>query len=162
MKSSIPQNILEKTIREYRQEGSLRYDRVAGCFSHGTLVGERVYNREGLLVLETPIKDGLRHGWEFTWGDDGTLLLTEPYLNGKIHGTAKQYGRPGKVIGTYTLIQGTGFDVWRQENQDQTIYVSEIHSLRDGLLHGYEWHFASGQELWHEASSVMDTLSFIF
>jgi hypothetical protein len=45
-------------------------------------------------------------------------MLIEPYVNGKIHGTAKQYGRDGSVIGTYTLRHGTGYDIWRVENED--------------------------------------------
>jgi len=151
VKSRLPQNIVEKPVREYIQEGAFHHDRVTDCLLNSILVGQRVYNREGVMILETPMKEGLKHGWESTWNDDGTLLLVEPYVNGRIHGTAKQYGRQGNVIGTYTLIQGTGFDVWRQEKEDRTNFVSEIHRLQDGTPHGYEWHFASSQgELWHE------------
>lgn len=151
MKSSIPQNSTEKPIRKHEQEGAPGDDQVTDRFLNGICVGRRVYNGEGRMVLETPIKDGLKHGREFTWDDLGHLLLIEPYVKGKIHGTARQYGRQGNVIGTYTLVHGTGFDIWRQENEDKTIFVSEIHSLRDGVPHGYEWHFASSQgELWHE------------
>ena len=156
VKSSFPQNIFETPVREFKQEGGLRYDRVTDCILDGILVGQRVYNREGVMVLETPRKGGLKHGSEITWDDEGTLLLIEPYRNGKIHGTAKQYGKQGKVIGTYTLIHGTGFDIWRQENEDETVFVSEIHSLKDGLPHGYEWHFASSQaKLWCERNWYM-------
>jgi hypothetical protein len=115
------------------------------------LVGQRVYHLKGTLVLETPIKDGLKHGREFTWDEDGKLLLIEPYVKGKIHGRAEQYGKDDKVIGTYRLNHGTGFDIWRQEDEDQTVFISEIHHLQDGIPHGYEWHFASSeQNLWHE------------
>jgi len=152
LKSGIPQDIIEKTVREYKQEGKLRYYRVTDRFRNGTLVGQRLYNHEGIMVVETAMKDGHKHGREFTWSDDGKLLLIEPYVRGKIHGTAKQYGRNGKVIGMYTIIHGTGFDVWRQENEDKTVFVSEIHSLHDGFPNGYEWHFASSkQDLWHES-----------
>jgi hypothetical protein len=151
VKSSIPQNIVEKPLREYKQEGTRSYYRVTDCFLNGILVGQRVYNLKGTLVLETPIKDGLKHGREFTWGDDGKLLLIEPYVKGKIHGRAEQHGRDGKVIGTYTLTHGTGFDIWRQENENKTVFISEVHRLQDGVPHGYEWHFASSkQDLWYE------------
>jgi hypothetical protein len=151
VRSSIPQGAVERSIREHQEENILHDDRVVNCFFEGHLVGQRVYNREGVIVLETPMKNGLKHGQEITWSDDGELLLIEPYVEGKAHGTAKQYGSNGKVIGMYTIVHGTGFDVWRQEDEDKTIFVSEIHTLRDGLPNGYEWRFASSkQDLWHE------------
>ena len=159
VKSGIPQSVIEMPVREYKQEGVSHYDRVADCILDGTHVGQRVYNQAGILVLETPMKDGLKHGRECTWSDDGELLLIEPYVKGKIHGTAKQYGRNGKVIGKYTLTHGTGFDVWRQENEDKTVFVAEIHCLQDGFPNGYEWHFASSkQDLWHESHWHMGKL----
>lgn len=159
VKSGIPQGVIEETVREYKQEGTLHYYRVTDCLFKGNLVGQRVYNQEGIMVIESPMKDGLRHGREITWSDDGKLLLIEPYVRGKIHGTAKQYGRNGKVIGTYTIFHGTGFDVWRQENEDKTVFISEIHGLQDGFANGYEWHFASSkQDLWHERHWYMGKL----
>jgi hypothetical protein len=150
VKSSISQNSIEKPLREYQQEGALHSYCATDCLLNGLLIGRRVYNQDGVMVLETPIRDGLKHGREFTWDEDGRLLLVEPYVKGKIHGTAKQYGKQGSVIGTYTLLHGTGLDIWRQEKEDNTIFVSEIHSLREGVPHGYEWHFASPQgDLWH-------------
>jgi len=154
VKSSIPQNIVEKPVRDFKQEGALHHDRVTECFLNDIRVGQRIYNRQGTMILETPIRDGLKHGWEFTWDDDGKLLLIEPYVKGKIHGTAKQYGSEGNVIGTYTLVHGTGFDIWRQENEDQAVFISEIHSLQDGVPHGCEWQFVSPhRNLWYERNS---------
>ena len=150
-KSGIPQDVIEKPVRKHKQEGMLHDLRVVACFINGNLVGQRVYNQEGIMILETPMKDGLKHGREFTWSDDGKLLLIEPYTKGKVHGTAKQYGRDGKVIGIYTMVHGTGIDVWRQEDEDNTVFVSEIHSLQNGFPNGYELCFTSSkQDLWHE------------
>lgn len=159
VKPAIPPNVVEKTIREYKHQDDPHGHRVTDCFLNGIRVGQRVYNRQGTMILETPIKAGLKHGWEFTWDDDGRLLLVEPYVKGKIHGTAIQYGRQGAVIGTYTLSHGTGFDIWRQETEAGTVFVSEIHSLIDGMPHGYEWDFASpAQNLWHERHWYMGKL----
>jgi len=36
--------------------------------------------RDGKSVLETPLKGGQKHGWEYTWDEDGPLLLVEPYV----------------------------------------------------------------------------------
>lgn len=141
---------MEKPIPEDKA-GLVQGHRVVDCYIDDIFVGRRVYNAEGILILETPMKDGRKHGREMTWDDAGNLLSIEPYANGVIHGTAKQYGRNGKIIGTYKMNYGTGLDVWRQENEAGDVFVSEIHSLKSGLLHGYEWWFASSeQDLTHE------------
>ncbi len=68
-----------------------------------------------------------------------------------MHGLAKQYGRNGKVIGTYRFVRGTGYDIWRHENEDGLIGISEIFSVREGALHGYEWWVNLDQcSVWHE------------
>lgn len=49
------------------------------------------------------------------------------------------------------MVHGTGFDVWRQEGEDDTVFVSEIHSLQDGFPNAFEWGFVSSkQDLWLE------------
>ena len=149
-KSDIPSNVVEQTIREFRCDGGAIYYRVAECMLNGEVVGQRLYGEEGQLVIETPMRNGVKHGREYDWNDDGTLSLIEPYVNGKIHGTARQYGRDGSVIGTYSLRHGTGYDIWRAENEDGAITVSEIHTLKDGLRHGYEWWLSKPHVVWHE------------
>ena len=150
-RSSLPRNVTEKTVREPQQEGTLHDYRITDCLLNRIRVGQRIYNGHGIMILETPLQDGLKHGRELSWDDDGRLSLVEPYVKGKIHGTAKQYGRDGNVIGTYRLVHGTGLDIWRQEHEDKTVYISEIHSLQDGVPHGYEWHFVSSKQvLWQE------------
>lgn len=158
MKSGMPHGAIEKPLRNNKEDLAQGY-RVVDCFVASKHVGRRVYNREGILILETPMKDDLKHGHETTWDDDGNLLSIEPYARGKIHGTAKQYGRNGKIIGTYKLKHGTGFDVWRQEEEINKVFVSEIHSLKDGMPNGYEWWFASSRhDLMHERHWQMGKL----
>jgi hypothetical protein len=150
VQSGMPRDVTEKPVRRDEADPD-QGDQIVNCFVAGKFVGRRVYNHEAILVLETPMKDGLKHGREITWDDNGKLLLIEPYVNGKIHGTAKQYGRNGKVIGKYKLKHGTGFDIWRQEDERNRVFVSEIHSLKGGVPDGYEWWFASfEQNLLHE------------
>ena len=159
LKSDIPQGAIEKTVRDHKEKDMLHGYRVVDCFFKGNLVGQRVYNHVGFMVVETPMKDGLKHGREITWNEDGTLLLIEPYTRGKIHGTAKQYGRNGKIIGKYKIVHGTGFDIWRQEDEDNTIFISEFHSLQNGVPNGYEWWFASARkDPWYERHWCMGKL----
>jgi hypothetical protein len=155
-KSDIPTNVVERVTRKFRREGALIYLRLTFCILTGEVVGQRAYGEEGQLVNETPMRNGKKHGREFNWDDDGKLSLIEPYVNGKVHGTAKQYGQNGSVIGTYSLRHGTGYDIWRWEHEDGTVNISEIHTLRDGLPHGYEWwvnqnpHIVRHELHWHE------------
>lgn len=116
----------------------------------GKVVGQRRFNASGRLILETPLRDGRKHGREITWDDDGVLELVEPYADGKIHGTAKQYDRRGRVVGTYKMVHGTGQDIWRTQSVGGAWYVSESHSNRDGLLDGFVWWLNQDQRSVHE------------
>lgn len=150
-KSDIPAEAEERFLREYRQEGNLIYFQVSECILDDQVVGLRSYDGEGSLRVETPMKNGKKHGREYIWNEDDSLESVEPYFEGKLHGLSKQYGRNGKVIGTYRCVHGTGFDIWRQELEDGSIVISEIHSLQDGRPHGYEWWVrADEHSIWHE------------
>jgi antitoxin component YwqK of YwqJK toxin-antitoxin module len=150
-KSDIPENVTEVTIQEYRQDGIHICYKVVECIFNDQVVGRRSYNLDGRLRMETPLKNDKKHGREYVWYEDGALESVEPYIEGKLHGLAKQYNRKGKVIGTYRLIRGTGFDIWRYERQDGSIGISEIFSVQDGSLHGYEWWLRTDQRsVWHE------------
>jgi antitoxin component YwqK of YwqJK toxin-antitoxin module len=146
-KSDIPPNAVEQITREFRRDGSAIYHRLTVCVLNGEVVGQRAYGEEGQLVTETPLRNGNKHGREYQWDDDGRLSLIEPYVNGKIHGTAKQYGRDGTVIGAYSLRHGTGYDIWRAESEDGAVNISEIHTLKDGVPHGYEWWLTSNPHI---------------
>jgi hypothetical protein len=131
-KSDIPPEATERFVRQYPDQ------RLYECVLNGEVVGQHWYTPAGQLTTDTPLKNGQKHGREYQW-DEGMLVSMEPYVEGQHHGLAKQYGQGGKIIGTYRLVHGTGLDIWRQENDDGTIEISEIHTLRDGLPHGYEW-----------------------
>jgi hypothetical protein len=144
-KSDIPADAKEEMIGSYSEEqrhssGGVFHPEVRAYRIARKIVGYRYYNADGVLINETPMKDGKKHGHELTWDDDGTLLSVEPYWDGKCHGTAKQYGRDGRVIGTYKMVHGTGYDLWRNMSfHGPSYYVCEIHSVRNGLLHGFVW-----------------------
>jgi hypothetical protein len=58
VRSSNPPSIAEKPVCEYKQESALHPDRVTKCFLNGVLVGQRVYNREGKMILEPQSRTG--------------------------------------------------------------------------------------------------------
>lgn len=150
-KSDIPQDATEVESWEYGEAGTLSYIRVKECVFENQVVGLRVYDAAGNLKMETPLKNDKKHGREYAWYEDGSLESVEPYVDGQMHGLAKQYGRSGKVIGTYRFVHGTGYDIWRHENEDGSVGISEIFTVRDGSLHGYEWWVNKDQRsVWHE------------
>ena len=150
--SSIPKGCTEKIVREYHRSTENLPEDIAAISSYkeaelvlnSEIVGTRIYNGNDILVKETQLKNGKKHGIEYYFYDSGQVELAEPYFEGKMHGTAYQYSEDGKLMGTYKMEHGTGYDIWRHycmeedRNQDD-IYVSEIHSMKDGLPHGYEW-----------------------
>jgi antitoxin component YwqK of YwqJK toxin-antitoxin module len=150
-KSDVPVDATEVDSWEYGESGTITYVRVTECVFNGQVVGLRAYDSDGNLRMETPLKDNRKHGREYVWDESGNLESTEPYVNGQIHGLAKQYGRKGRVIGTYRFVHGTGHDIWRHENEDGSIGIAEIFTVRDGVLHGYEWWVNLDQRsVWHE------------
>jgi hypothetical protein len=150
LESDIPAEAVEEFVSPYKQEGNHLSWRTMNCILNGGVVGQRQYDDEGILIQETPLKNGRKHGREYTWWD-GQLLSMEPYFEGKIHGVAEQYGHKEQVIGTYRFVHGTGFDIWRDESLVGRVTISEIHSMRDGVMQGYEWWVNANQSsVWHE------------
>ncbi len=114
-KSDIPADAIETSISEYKQEGGAIWPEKRKCTVDGVVVGYRYYEHDGSICIETPIKNGKKHGIEYSWEcrEDGPVLsLSEPYENGLIHGTAKQWAFDGSLLGTYTLYHGKGYDIW--------------------------------------------------
>jgi len=154
VRRSIPANARERTVSPYRREGAGVWLREVECRVGGEVVGRRSYDEADRLIIETPLKNGKKHGRELTWDEDGDLELIEPHHNGKIHGTARQYYR-GRLIGTYALKHGTGLDIWRSVNDVESPYVAEIHRWKQGLLHGYDWWLNEDEvSVWREAHYV--------
>lgn len=150
-KSPIPVGVVENTVSEYREQGDGICLRRVECTLNGVVVGERFYDDSGALQVETPLRDGKKHGIEYSWADDGSLELAEPYVDGLISGTAKQWDSSGRLLGTYSLKHGTGLDIWRTVLEGGIVFISEIHSMRNGRMHGFEWSVNEDQcSVWWE------------
>ena len=150
-KSDIPAGVSEREIHEYRQQGGLIYPRVTECILDSQVLGRRAYSSDGALWKETPLKNGKKYGREYTWTEPGILESVEPYVDGQLHGVAKQYNQRGRVIGTYRFVHGDGYDIWRCERADGSTRITEIFTVRNSALHGYEWWPRADQcSVWHE------------
>ncbi len=91
---------------------------------------------------------------QFFWNTDGNLISAQPYEQGLQQGTAYQWANDGRLLGTYTMEQGNGFDLWWCEDEDGNATLAEAYTFVDGQLHGYEWQFSNGQlrteKHWHQ------------
>ncbi|NUN98372.1 MAG: hypothetical protein HUU16_19595 [Candidatus Omnitrophica bacterium] len=129
------------------------------CVVDGQLVGRRSYTPNGILVMEEPLRNGIVHGRKYWCSPlNGSLDFMEPYVDGKAHGIAKQYGERGKVIGTYRMVHGTGYDIWKEPDLDEdgnpsgAFHLAELNQMEDGVPHGIEWWLNPDGTLWWERS----------
>jgi hypothetical protein len=157
--SDIPTAIHEVVISEFREEDGCYWYKTTECILDGEVVGKRFYDNLENLMHEEPLKNGKRHGLVYTWDETGNLTSCEPYKNGMPHGVAKQFDESGKIIGTYELNNGTGYDIWRNMREDGSIYISEIHSMKNGKKHGFELWLNEDQEtIWEEKTWLNNML----
>jgi len=134
-----------EVIRETWDNGTKK---TADYFVDGQLVAYRYWNETGQLEVETGIRDDQRHGLFRTWYENGQLEAVTWYENGKEHGTSEQYDKNGNLIGTYTMVHGTGIDLWFEESG----FLAEERHLLDGERHGYErWWDRNNRTIWKES-----------
>ncbi len=107
-RSSIPKVARERVTATFEAS---QQKRIAEYILNGKLVGVRHFHETGELKYENPLRNGLLHGIVYRSDIPGKLLSAEPYFKGFPHGTASQWSDEGKLIGTYTMKQGTGIDL---------------------------------------------------
>jgi hypothetical protein len=110
-------------------------------FLKGRLVGVRRFDAEGHLESDCGWRDGLLHGTSYRIDIPGRLLSATPYSRGLEHGVARQWGDDGRLLGTYRMHHGTGIDLWWGETwrKPRRRYLAEVHFMRRGRQHGFEW-----------------------
>jgi antitoxin component YwqK of YwqJK toxin-antitoxin module len=133
-KSSIPKTARERVVERYESGAKKK----AEYWLNRKQAGIRWFYESGQPELEYALKDSLPHGRLYEWSETGSLTWMEPRRDGRIHGISKQWGASGKRLGTYSIINGTGVDVWRHEREDGSSYLAELHPLEDGQPHGVE------------------------
>jgi hypothetical protein len=133
-RSSIPARAKERVTRRHPDGTKVEAEYVL----RRSLVGNRQWDENGLLEHEVSLRSGRKHGVEYWW-TSGRLTSAEPWVNGVLHGTAKQWMSDGRLLGTYTMRHGTGIDLWRQEREDGSRYLSEVLYLKNGRQHGFQW-----------------------
>ena len=143
-RSSIPRGVKERGVKKTAVSWPMR---TVDCLLNGKVVGRRVYDKDGRLQYEVPLKEGKTHGIIYTFHDE-SVDSREPFRNGLAHGTAKQWAVDGELIGTYTMKNGTGLDLWRCKNNWGTgrVYLAEARYIKRGMWHGFEWWLDESQK----------------
>jgi antitoxin component YwqK of YwqJK toxin-antitoxin module len=161
-RSSIPKAAQERVVSTHEANGNKK---LVEYVLHGEIVGNRWFCEDGTEGTENPNRNGLMHGnmQYFKVFPDGKMKtrFTEPYRNGLGHGAAKQYSEDGKLIGTFTMKHGTGWDLWRT-NKDfgcsPTYVLSEARYLQAGKWHGFEWWLEEDQKSVHQEAHFWENL----
>jgi hypothetical protein len=126
--SSISPNATERITATY-PDGTRKQ---AESVLEGEIVGRRCWDTDGSLMMETPLQNGVKHGIEYTFYANGNLVAAEPYWEGQMHGLTEQWDRDGRLIGSYTMVHGTGIDLWRAGcfSEDGSVVLSEAATTR--------------------------------
>jgi antitoxin component YwqK of YwqJK toxin-antitoxin module len=149
-------------INQYQMPGV--YDSV-DYYINDELVWRRTYETDGRLIHEQGYRDGLAHGVSRDWHDNGILSHETYFLYGREHGTSQQYNDSGQLIGTYTMVHGTGLDRWYQQHDGYPVALAEERQYQNGYRHGFErwyWEPSSDGAIWQEKHFKEDTEHGIF
>jgi hypothetical protein len=152
--SDIPASATEHELSQHRQVGHAIHLRTVEYRIGEELVGRRLFERDGTLFYETPLRDGLAEGRVYEFHHSGALNCLEPCVRGLQHGTCYQWDEDGRLLGRYVLRNGSGLDVWRYRAPNGRIVASEVRMLRARLRHGFEW-WLHGRQLSSEAHFVV-------
>jgi antitoxin component YwqK of YwqJK toxin-antitoxin module len=147
-RSSIPRNARERIVC-WHASG---LKAVVEYFVRRKLVGRRHFDFEGHLELDYGLRDGKSQGTTYRLDTPGRLLSATPYSRGIEHGVARQWGDNGRLLGTYRMHRGTGIDLWWDEawSKPRRRYLAEVHFMRRGQPHGFEWWINEDQRSVHD------------
>ena len=136
-RSSIPAGARARVAHRHASGAPERVEYLVGR----AVVGYRLFDADGELLLDAGVHRGRRHGREYRLDVPGKLLSATAYKNGLEHGLARQWSDDGRLIGTYRMRSGTGIDLWWQETwrKPRRPYLAEVHFMLNGRRHGFEW-----------------------
>jgi antitoxin component YwqK of YwqJK toxin-antitoxin module len=147
-RSSIPSGATEVQEQSF-DSGSKKS---AFFFFEGEKVGFRQWSEDGRLEFEYGMRGGKKHGREYCFGENGQPYEVTPYRNGILHGTGIQWSCDGTVVISYTLINGTGLDMWCGHQNDT---LSEEHYWPNDDEPGYHRN-------WNDDEKTINTEYYFF
>jgi antitoxin component YwqK of YwqJK toxin-antitoxin module len=153
-RTSIPR-AAEECVRSRHHNGAKA---AADYVLNGKIVGRRTFDSEGYVELDCGWRDDRRHGTTYRLDAPRRLVSATPYSCGVEHGVARQWGDDGRLLGTYRMHHGTGIDLWWHETwgKRRQRYLAEVHFMRRGQPHGFEWWINEDQVSVHEENHWKD------
>lgn len=93
---------------------------------------EKYYYRSGQLYVQNRYVNGEFHGRCRTWHRNGQLAEEQRYHHGLLHGVHRQWNAKGRLLGSFTMIHGTGVQqYWYDNGQLRSEFAT-----RNGQFHG--------------------------
>ena len=96
--------------------------------------------KEGQLLSEVPLDQGVAQGWARSWHPNGQLEMEEYFEQGKSHGTRRRYHANGNLRSVaeieHGVMQGT-FEEYH-ENEQLAARMKMVNGLADGVAEA--WH----------------------
>ncbi|HWC61732.1 MAG TPA: hypothetical protein VHC44_18735 [Verrucomicrobiae bacterium] len=104
---------------------------------------ERFYYRNGRIHTENRIVAGNFHGACRVWHRNGQLAEELRYRHGRLHGRCRQWDENGRLLGSFTMVNGSGLQRYWHDNGQIKMEISSLNGefhgrcrdwLRDGTL----------------------------
>ena len=89
--SDIPAGAIARELSAFRREGHFIYLRTVEYLVGQDVVGKRLFNEDGSLFYETPLREGLAQGRVYEFYESGAVSCVEPCDRGLQNGTCVQW-----------------------------------------------------------------------
>ena len=93
---------------------------------------KRYYYRNGRIHTESRERAGNLHGAYRVWHRNGQLAEELRYRDGLMHGVSRDWNETGRLLGSFTMVNGSGLQRYWHENGQLKMEISS----RNGKFHG--------------------------
>lgn len=118
---------------------------VTGCRKpNGDFHGPYKVELGETLTAEGKFENGKRHGDWIYRHPNGKTWKQGRYVQGRLDGEWKEFSKAGKLLGTYTLKNGTGREITWWDNGNKRQEVDWKNGVRHGITSSY---FETGEKM---------------
>jgi MORN repeat variant len=110
---------------------------------------DRFYYRNGQIRLENREAAGQLHGFCRTWHYNGRLAEELRYRGGLLHGLSRQWNENGRLLGSFTMVQGTGTQKYWHNNGRLRLEINTVNGKFCGPMRMWLWNGTLVQETYY-------------